>query len=266
MQKTYSILSALLLIAFTSGCSSTHQKWGEHATLTPGWNHLKDVAVSSAKDPHTWMPLVGAAVFGLGGLDQRASDWATQHNPLFTSNDKAQDASDLFEDISRANLFITAMAAQSGQGKEGLINKSKGLMIAFAARRVNGEITESIKIATARERPDKSDLKSFPSGHTSNAAIYASLAAQNVQYMNLTQSQQSVWRASSYAVAGLTGWARVEGLRHYPSDVLAGYALGNFLGIFIHDAFINPQYQEHFQVGVALNRLDKSELSITYLW
>lgn len=266
MQKTYYILTALLLMTFTSGCSSTHQKWGEHATLTPGWSHLKDVAISSAKHPHTWMPLIGASVFGLGGLDQKTSDWATQHNPLFASKKKAQDASDLFEDISRTNLFITAITAQSGQGKEGLINKSKGLMIAFAARRVNGEITESIKIATGRERPDKSDLKSFPSGHTSNAAVYASLAARNVQYMNLTQTQQSIWKVSSYTVAGLTGWARVEGLRHYPSDVLAGYALGNFLGVFIHDAFINPQYQDHFQIGVALNRLDKSELSMTYMW
>jgi membrane-associated phospholipid phosphatase len=31
----------------------------------------------------------------------------------------------------------------------------------------------------------------------------------------------------------------VEGQRHYPSDVLAGAALGHFLTAFIHDAFLN---------------------------
>ena len=33
--------------------------------------------------------------------------------------------------------------------------------------------------------------------------------------------------------------ARVEAQRHYPSDVLAGTALGHFLTAFIHDAFLN---------------------------
>jgi membrane-associated phospholipid phosphatase len=34
-------------------------------------------------------------------------------------------------------------------------------------------------------------------------------------------------------------WARVEARKHYPSDVLAGAALGHFLTAFIHDAFLN---------------------------
>jgi len=35
-----------------------------------------------------------------------------------------------------------------------------------------------------------------------------------------------------------TGWARVEAQKHYPSDVLAGMALGNFMAAFIYDAFM----------------------------
>jgi membrane-associated phospholipid phosphatase len=40
-------------------------------------------------------------------------------------------------------------------------------------------------------------------------------------------------------LAGGVAWARVEGRRHYPSDVLFGAALGHFLTAFIHDAFMN---------------------------
>jgi len=40
-------------------------------------------------------------------------------------------------------------------------------------------------------------------------------------------------------MASGTAWARVEAGVHYPSDVLAGAALGNFLTAFIHDAFLN---------------------------
>ncbi len=34
------------------------------------------------------------------------------------------------------------------------------------------------------------------------------------------------------------GWARVEAGKHFPSDVLAGAALGHFLSVFFHDAFM----------------------------
>ena len=38
--------------------------------------------------------------------------------------------------------------------------------------------------------------------------------------------------------ATAVGWARVEGEKHFPSDVLAGAALGYFLNAFVHDAFL----------------------------
>jgi hypothetical protein len=41
------------------------------------------------------------------------------------------------------------------------------------------------------------------------------------------------------ALAMSVGWARVEAGRHHPADVLAGMALGHFMAVFIHDAFLN---------------------------
>jgi len=34
-----------------------------------------------------------------------------------------------------------------------------------------------------------------------------------------------------------TAWARVEAGKHFPSDVLAGMALGHLIGAFINDVF-----------------------------
>ena len=39
-------------------------------------------------------------------------------------------------------------------------------------------------------------------------------------------------------MAAMTAWARIEKNWHYPTDVLVGAALGNFLGGFIHNAFM----------------------------
>jgi membrane-associated phospholipid phosphatase len=46
-------------------------------------------------------------------------------------------------------------------------------------------------------------------------------------------------KTANLVTAATTGWARVEGQKHYPSDILAGACLGNFITTFIHDAFLN---------------------------
>jgi hypothetical protein len=46
-------------------------------------------------------------------------------------------------------------------------------------------------------------------------------------------------KVGNLLLASGVGWARVEAEKHYPSDVLAGAALGHFMTAFIHDAFMN---------------------------
>jgi len=45
-------------------------------------------------------------------------------------------------------------------------------------------------------------------------------------------------------IAAGTAWATIEANRHYPSDVLSGYALGHFLSAFINDAFLGIDYKK----------------------
>jgi hypothetical protein len=49
-------------------------------------------------------------------------------------------------------------------------------------------------------------------------------------------------------------WARVEGAKHFPSDVLAGAALGYFITAFIHDAFLGLPDEDRF--GFVIISLD----------
>ena len=65
-------------------------------------------------------------------------------------------------------------------------------------------------------------------------------------------------------MAGLTGWARLEGNRHYPSDVLFGFALGNFIAAFMNDAFVTPEGREHLAFRVDTAGPDGLVLGLDY--
>jgi hypothetical protein len=77
-------------------------------------------------------------------------------------------------------------------------------------------VTSVLKILVGRTRPG-GGTHSFPSGHSSTAFAAASLINSN---------SGGVLGASAYGLAAVTGYSRIEARRHYPSDVLAGAAIG----------------------------------------
>jgi membrane-associated phospholipid phosphatase len=83
---------------------------------------------------------------------------------------------------------------------------------------ITAGLTEILKGTVHRHRPgDSSSGSSFPSGHASAAFAAATLIERNAG-LELG--------IPAYALAALTGFSRIEAGRHFPSDVLAGAALG----------------------------------------
>lgn len=260
MKRIVVILGLLL----ASGCSTQTGNWGASSTLRPGWSALGQSARKAALDPHTWVPLIAAGGFAIDDHDQRAVEWAAKHNPLFGNIENAKDASDALLGLSNVNYAVTVLVVPSGPGKEGLQNKARGAAFGALALGISGGLTRAIKSATDRERPDSPNTNSFPSLHTSGASSSARLASRNIDHMPLSDLQKRTWQWSSHAAAGLTGWARVEGKRHHPSDVLVGYALGNFLGAFLNDAFITPEQAEDTEIIVHAHPEEGVLLSLSY--
>jgi membrane-associated phospholipid phosphatase len=55
-------------------------------------------------------------------------------------------------------------------------------------------------------------------------------------------------------LAAGTAWARVEAQKHFPSDILAGAALGNFVASFVHDAFLGLPDDRRLALAVTPSR------------
>jgi membrane-associated phospholipid phosphatase len=82
-------------------------------------------------------------------------------------------------------------------------------------------VTGVLKKTAQRERPDGSDLRSFPSGHTS------------VSFASATVLQRELgWKVGipAYAAASYVAMARIEKKKHFLSDVAFGAAIGVLAG------------------------------------
>ncbi len=240
----FSYLLLVLFFILLAGCSTLPQtaRWGQNATLRPGWSRVKSAAVHAALSPATWAPLAGAAVSWSTGLDHTISDWASAHHPLFGSQSSADQAGTYLCGATIAAFSLTALATPSGkQPGEWVRNKAAGAAVDGAAILAANGLTNLLKDTTGRVRPNGESTHSFPSGHATNAAVFATLASKNLNYLPLSPMERTLSRAGLGTLTAATAWARVEAKKHYPSDVLAGVAIGHFFGAFLSDAFLGPQ-------------------------
>ena len=115
---------------------------------------------------------------------------------------------------------LAVMVGLKALGVEG--RSSWGRMVvsdAFSAALTAG-IVGTLKNTTNVTRPDGSNNKSFPSGHTATAFMAATMLTK--EYGDL-----SPWVGiGAYSVAAATGLMRVANNKHWLSDVLTGAGVG----------------------------------------
>jgi membrane-associated phospholipid phosphatase len=125
--------------------------------------------------------------------------------------------------------------------------KAVALDGASASLIASGLILYPTKYTVGRSRPSDnvgpyhcqpfSGHDSFPSGHTTEAFAVATVIAEHYD---------SLWiKLTSYGLASMVGYARLNSNVHWASDVLAGAAIGTFVGhVVVH---VN---EKHWQLSV----------------
>lgn len=241
------VIAALLAAALClAGCGTlpNGRGWGQDATLAPGWDRAGRAAWNALSSAETWAPAVGALAFQIGHADENVAAWAAKNTPVYGSRRNADQMSDNLLHASEALWIVSGLSAPSGDGSaEWVLNKAGG----FGAQAVSGILLRQtvgyLKSATDRTRPNGAG-DSFPSAHASGTSHYATLTARNIESLGWSDNAVTLTRVGLGTLTAATAWARIEANQHYPSDVLAGMALGHFFGVFFTDAFVgldNPR-------------------------
>ncbi len=251
--KPVILLPVAFIVFVVTGCGTLQngRRWGQDAVYPVDLKKIPRVALNALIDPQTSIPTAGALVFGLTNWDKRASHWATTHTPIFGSTKNADDKGIYFEIPLHAEVFITGLATPSGEDSRTWIHsKLKGFAVEGAAELATVGATYGLKDATSRTRPSGANTKSFPSADSASAFSSVALSNRNLDSIKLPQEVKIPLKVANIVLGTSVAWARVEAKAHYPSDVLAGAGLGNFLSITVHDAFLNVPKEKSYGFGV----------------
>lgn len=234
------LLIPVMMCATGCGTLQNGRGWGQDAIYPVKWERVKQAAKNAVLDPVTWISAGGAAIFAIDDFDEKTSNWATEHTPVFGSESRAADMGEDLVNVIQAGTVATFVATPSGEEfPEWAWYKTKGGLLEFGALEAVSALTSFGKDTAGRTRPDGEDDRSFPSADSSKAFASARLSNRNLDSINMASWMRTSLKAGNIVLASGTAWSRVEGNRHYPSDVLIGACLGNMVTIFIHDAFMN---------------------------
>jgi PAP2 superfamily protein len=240
-QRESAACASALVLALVAGCGTlpNGRGWGEDVTPLPGWERIGWAAQRAALDPGTWVPAAAAVGFTIDRFDRRVSDWATKNTPLFSSPDSADSNGSNFLTVLRTLAVGSALVAPSGtDAAMWAWSKVKGLTVEWVGWEASLFPTNELKSAVGRRRPDGSDRRSFPSANATEAFSYATFTAKNADSIEMPDAARLALKIGAYGTAATSAWSRVEAQKHFPSDVLAGAAIGHFFSSFVHDAFL----------------------------
>ncbi len=111
-----------------------------------------------------------------------------------------------------AGAATYAIGKAAGNNKAALVGRD-----IIRAQILSQTLTQAVKFTVQRQRPDRSNDKSFPSGHSSSAFATATVLQRHYG-----------WKVGvpAYALGGYVSLARMAWNRHHATDVVMGAAFG----------------------------------------
>lgn len=199
----------------------------------------------------------------MDGLDPYQLSRKRRHHVWFLDRGATRNESDQFrvlsDDLVRGAMLLPATLATSKSAR------SRPLILATMLAEtmlLNDGLTKFTKVLIRRSRPltfneafgeesqrSNDARQSFVSGHTSNAAALSFFTAKVFHDLYPESPWRPVVWAGAAALPLLTGYSRYRAGKHFPTDIVAGYALGAVLGVMIPECHKRDD-QKGLQLGV----------------
>lgn len=195
------------------------------------WEDIKATFTAPARwDTRDWL-VAGGVAAGIGAVAVFDEDIerAVQRNRNGTLDDIFSNVQGFGNEYAPGVIgafYLGGMVFHDNEAKAVALDATSASIIA------SGLILYPLKITVGRSRPGSnlgayhfspfSGSDSFPSGHTTEAFTLATV---------ISEHYHSIWvDLGCYGIASAVGYARLEQNYHWASDVLAGAAIGTFVG------------------------------------
>lgn len=247
------VIRGCVLLSALSSCAGT-------LNTIPSTARAPQAAWEAATDSRTWIPAAASAGFLILNADETVSDWAQEHAPIFQTTSRAQEKSDSLRTLAHRSMDLAILSNFYVYGNTPRSWQQVGL--GYGAAISSTETAGGLKALVDRDRPHPvSGSPSWPSQHATRAFAYSASARESFGAAGLNNPlTDSVTLMGDIAAIGCA-WARVEAGAHYPSDVLAGAALGNFAAIFLQRVFAPTDPV----LSLSLNTQQR-EYSMSFAW
>lgn len=175
-----------------------------------------------------WMLPVGLGTAALIASDEETSSWVKQGGSLpAVSHAISWGGTGYVTGSTAAAFYLAGRATHNYKARETGILSAQALIDA-------GIVTEVVKLATQRERPNSGDGdghfwaggSSFPSGHSN--AIWSLATVVSYEYRD-----KPAIRYGAFAAAVAVSASRYTGREHFLSDIVVGSLIGYSVGRYV---------------------------------
>jgi hypothetical protein len=216
------LLCIFSINSFAQGITAEIPPKNEESVLFAGDKKAEEVIAVKVDEPTTIKPkhfilpaaLIGAGSFTLVKELKGINTFAKEQ--VWKQGTEEKFKVDHYT-IGVPALAVYGLNAAGIKGKNNFVDRT---MILAMSSAVSNGVVFTAKRLTGIERPDGSDMMSFPSGHTAQAFVTA-------EFMRQEYKDVSPWYGvGAYAFAAGNGLLRMYHDKHWLGDVIAGAGVG----------------------------------------
>jgi len=235
----FKITIYILLVFIFTGCSSKNMAYS--------WERTKGAAYNAVTDPMTWAPVATGLTADATGWDDDITDEIMKENKddyIFSGDD-----ADKMRTFSTGITYTTAVFVPDDGN---ITMKVKRLSVDIAALSIGRQYVNFTNAHIDHESPGKTNEDAFGSNHAVTPFASAALTRRHVELMDIPKWSKYSINTISYLAASGSAYQRIESGLHSFSDQMYSAAGGNFIALFIHDAFM----AEDTDLGIDLSSQD----------